>query len=99
MSELQTQYDNELTQTTQILQLGAAIGAFAMLKKLEPALSDGTRHGSSVCAGQLQQLPTVRQELTSIIENSLGELGITATLPSSNQITIQGSLEETQNVR
>jgi hypothetical protein len=54
-----------------------------MLKKLEPALSDGTRHESSLCARALQQLPQVRQQLISEIEKSLDDMGISVGLSTS----------------
>lgn len=84
MSNLEKLQINDSGDSATMVQLGCAVGAYAMLKTLEPALSDGTRHGSSLCANQLQQLPQIRQQLTSEIEKTLGKLGLSASLSTSN---------------
>ncbi len=87
MSNLEKFQVNDSGDSTTMMQLGCAVGAYAMLKTLVPALSDGTRHGSSLCASQLQQLPQIRQQLTSEIEKSLGKLGLSVSLSTSNSQT------------
>jgi len=84
MRDLQKLQINGADEMVVAVRLGSAIGAYQMLKKLEPALSDGTRHGSSECARGLRQLPQFRQQLKFEIAESLGELGIQVTVPKSS---------------
>lgn len=70
------------------LRLGVAVGKYSMLKNVETALSDGTRHGSSECARQLRQLPQLKKQLASEIKDSLNELGVSVTLCPSNDQNI-----------
>jgi len=65
------------------IRLGYAVGAYKMLKELEPALSDGLRHGSSECGAYMGQLSKVKGQLETEIQESLNDLGIPVTLALS----------------
>lgn len=93
MKDIEKYESNGSTDSAAIMQLGTAIGALMMLKKLEPALSDGTRNGSSLCASQLQQLPQVKQQLTAVVEDSLNTIGITLNIPTPTDNIIQSTIE------
>ncbi len=83
MNKVKTSSIEETADSLAMMRIGAALGAHAMLKKLEPALSDGTRHESPLCAKALRKLPEIRQQLTSEIEKSLDDMGISVSLSTS----------------
>ena len=71
-------------------QIGSAVGQAVMLQSLTPALSDGTRSGSSECAQVLQALPEIRQHISNLISDQLPALGIP---PLQQQILEDGNTQ------
>ncbi|MEE1673720.1 hypothetical protein SNR37_003147 [Agarivorans aestuarii] len=84
MTDLQESFQTSSAEQTQLLILGAAIGGAKILKELEPALSDGTRHGSPLCGKALGELSQKREALNAIAMSSLEQLGITLPAMKAN---------------